>query len=375
MDKFDIFNGLSEKMNNDRTRLWKKEGRPVVGLTCSGIPEEIVHSAGILPVRIRANSVAETECADAELHKMTCSYIKAASELLLADKNGFFDGVIAVNTCDHHLNLTDLLYHKSKIPLHYFEMRHSNTAGGRDLFIKSMKKLIVYLQDQFAVSITASDIRNSIKIYNQTRALMDNLNEFRKSSSPLISGAEYMKIVRAGMTVRKEAFNVYLEDLITELSTAKSGAEQRPRVMIMGGACDSPDFISFVEEQGFFVTADNLCFGARHYHGQIDVEARDLLSAIAERYFQAISCPSVVNDFERNYNLLTGVLDKMEIQGIIVARIKFCDHYAGFVKMLKDALAADNRIRVLDLEKDYGTSGSAQLATRLQAFHEMIGNT
>jgi len=372
MKKAAILNELSDKMNNDRVRQWKKGGQPVVGLTCSNIPEEIVHSAGILPYRISANSVADTACADAELHKMTCSYIKAASELLLTEKKDFFDGVIAANACDHHLNLSDLLYHKSEIPLYYFEMHHSNTAGGRDLFINSMKKLLQYLQEQYSTPISESDLRKSIKIYNRTRSLMAELNEFRKSDPPLLSGADYMQVVRAGMAVRKEELNGYLEDLIAELSAVKSGPEQRPRVMIMGGACDSPDFISFVEDQGFFVIADNLCFGARHYLGQVVEDSDDLLAAVAERYFQTISCPSVMNDFQNNYDRLTGVLDEMNIQGMIVARLKFCDHYAGFTKMLKDSLAADNRVPVLDLEKDYATDGSAQMATRLQAFFEMI---
>ncbi len=372
MNTLAVFNELSEKMDNDRSRQWKKGGKPVVGLTCSGIPEEIIHSAGILPLRITANLVADTACADAELHKMTCSYIKAAAEILLTDQTGFFDGVIAANACDHHLNLADLLYHKSEIPLYYFEMHHSNTPGGRDLFINSMKKLIQYLHDQYSILIRDSDIWDSIKIYNKTRTLMANLNEFRKSDPPLISGAEYMRIVRAGMAARKETFNVYLESLIGELSAADSGLEQRPRVMILGGACDSPDFVSFIEGQGFFVAADNICFGARHYHGEIDENADDPLSAVAERYFQMISCPSVMNDFKRNYELLTGVLDKMNIQGLIMARVKFCDPYAGFTKMLKESLSADNRVPVLDLEKDYGTNSSAQLATRLQAFREMI---
>jgi benzoyl-CoA reductase subunit C len=203
---------------------------------------------------------------------------------------------------------------------------------------------------------------------------MSRLNEFRKKNPPLLSGTEFMKVVLAGMTIRKEEFNVYLEELISELSQVESGSDKLPRLMIFGAACDSPEFIKFIESKGFSVAADNLCFGSRHYHGNIDENSDDLLSSIAERYFQTISCASVMNDFDRNYDMIMNVIDEMNIQGIIVARLKFCDHFAGFSKMLKDAMSEKKGIPVLDLEREYSTTGSGQISTRLQAFHELIKN-
>ncbi|MBN1364195.1 MAG: 2-hydroxyacyl-CoA dehydratase [Syntrophaceae bacterium] len=372
MDKFRIFSELSGKMSNDNVLKWKNEGKPVMGLTCSNIPEEVVHSAGFLPIRIRANSVEDTSYGDANLHRISCSYVRSALEILFSDNRNFFDGIIATNTCDHHLNLADFLHHKAEFPLHYFQMHHTNTEGGRDLFINEMKGLIRFLKDRYSISIEDSDIRASIITYNKTRALMNRLNEFRKKNPPLLSGTEFMKVVLAGMTIRKEEFNVYLEYLISELSQAESGSDKLPRLMIFGAACDSPEFITFIENRGFSVAADNLCFGSRHYHGNIDENSDDLLSAIAERYFQTISCASVMNDFDRNYDMIINVIEEMNIQGIIVARLKFCDHFAGFSKMLKDAMSEKKGIPVLDLEREYSTTGSGQISTRLQAFHELI---
>jgi len=235
-----------------------------------------------------------------------------------------------------------------------------------------MKKLKEFLNDKYSISIKESDIRESIKTYNRTRALMSKLNEFRKKNPPLLSGKDYMKVVLAGMTIRKEEFNQHLEELISELPQGDTTPDKLPRIMVMGAACDSPEFINFIEDSGFSVVADNLCFGSRHYHGNIDENSDDLMAAITQRYFQTISCSSVMNDFDRNYNTIEDVINEMNIQGIIVAQLKFCDHLSGFSKMLKDSMSEEKGIPVLELEREYSTTGSGQINTRLQAFHEML---
>jgi len=60
------------------------------------------------------------------------------------------------------------------------------------------------------------------------------------------------------------------------------------------------------------------------------------------------------------------------VKGVICARLKFCDHWAGGRKMLKDAMQRDNGLPLLDLEREYSTTGSGQISTRVQAFLEML---
>jgi benzoyl-CoA reductase/2-hydroxyglutaryl-CoA dehydratase subunit BcrC/BadD/HgdB len=59
------------------------------------------------------------------------------------------------------------------------------------------------------------------------------------------------------------------------------------------------------------------------------------------------------------------------VDGIVCARLKFCDHWAGFRKLLTDTLPEEG-VPVLDLEREYATTGSGQIRTRVQAFLEMI---
>ena len=200
---------------------------------------------------------------------------------------------------------------------------------------------------------------------------MSELDELRKSDPPPLTGAEYMHVVLTGMSTPREDFNGRLRALIGELEGRKAGEAKQPRLLLVGGACDVPEFVEFIESKGASVVADGLCFGMRHYRGLIDEKAEDPLRAIAERYVGKPSCPSIINGFDHSLGVFREIIDEWKIDGVVSARLKFCDHWGGQRKMLADKLRPEG-IPVLDLEREYSTAGSGQISTRVQAFLEMI---
>ncbi len=131
-----------------------------------------------------------------------------------------------------------------------------------------------------------------------------------------------------------------------------------------------PEFIGFIEEKGASIVADGLCFGGRHYQGEVDENADELLPAIAARYVDRVSCPSIINGFDHGYEILKQTIGDWGVTGVICARLKFCDHWGGQRKMLAEKLRQEG-MPLLDLEREYGTAGSGQIGTRVQAFLEM----
>ena len=102
-----------------------------------------------------------------------------------------------------------------------------------------------------------------------------------------------MNIVLTGMSIPREIFNQKLEALLPELEKRQLPDHHLPRLLIIGGACDSPDFIDFIESRGAHIVADGLCFGLRHYVGLMDETAEDPLEAIADRYLARLPCPAM----------------------------------------------------------------------------------
>ena len=374
MVSLSYFKDMASGFYNPEIQKWKNEGKKVVGTLCSNIPEELLHAAGLLPVRVRAPGVQDTSRADAFLHEINCSYSRSVLESFMAGQLDFMDGLIVTNTCDHHLRLAGELKAKADRPVHYFQMYHTRTQGAKEWLINEMKHMINHIQNAYGIEISEASLARSINTYNHTRTLMDRLNDLKKAPVPVISGADYMKVVLTGMSVPRERFNDKLEELLAALDRHGKEAPEKPRLMIMGGACDAYEFIQTIEDSGAWVVADDLCFGLRHYQGLIDKDTHDPLTAMADRYFNRPACPSVMDGFDHSYDILQKLIKERDVHGVIGARLKYCDHWAGACKMMRERLREDLGIPLLEIEREYSTTHSGQISTRLQAFLEMLGD-
>jgi benzoyl-CoA reductase/2-hydroxyglutaryl-CoA dehydratase subunit BcrC/BadD/HgdB len=371
MDELQYFQEVASELDNEELRAWKQAGRRVVGTVCSSMPEEVIHAGGLLPLRVRAPGLLDTAKADAHLHRINCSYTRSVLEALMRGDLAFLDGLIATNTCDHMLRLAGELQDKAGFPVHYFSMYHTRGEASRKWFVLEMEKLIRYIEESFSTKVSEEALRPSIAVYNRTRRLMSQLGELRKTDPPGVSGSEYMRIALVGMSIPREQFNDRLEALLSSLRGRSAGRSASPRLMVIGGACDMPEFIEFIEAKGVSVVADGLCFGTRHYQGEVDEGAGDCLRALADHYVDRNVCPAIFDGFDHSYGLVKQIVDGWGIDGVICARLKFCDHWGGQRKLLADELRKES-IPVLDLEREYNTAGSGQIATRVQAFLEML---
>jgi benzoyl-CoA reductase subunit C len=371
MKELQYYEEVASELDNPEIRAWKQAGKRVVGTVCSNTPEEVLHAAGLLPLRLRAPGLSNTSSADAQLHRINCSYTRSVLEILMRGDLSFLDGLISTNTCDHMLRLAGELADKAEFPVHYFSMYHALGESSREWFVLEMERLIRYVEESFSTKISEGDLRRSVSVYNRTRRLMMQLDESRKKDPSPVSGAEYLRIALTGMSIPREQFNDRLEALLPSLGERSPGEAGRPRLMVVGGACDIPEFIGSIEDKGATVVADGLCFGGRHYRGEVDENAAALLPAIADRYVERVACPAIIDGFDHSYGILKQVIDDWRVEGVICARLKFCDHWGGQRKMLAEELRKAG-VPLLDLEREYNTVGSGQIATRVQAFLEML---
>ncbi len=372
MEGLEYFEEIASTLPNAEIETWRSGGGRVVGTVCSDIPEEIIHAAGLLPLRVRAPRLEDTSRGDAHLHLFNCSYSRSVLEAVLRGDLDFLDGFVTTNTCDHMLRLAGELKDKAKVPLvHYFSMYHTISDAAKEWFASEVKGLVEAIERSMGVRIRKEDLERSVRVYNGTRALLGRLDESRRSDPPALTGAEHMRMVLAGLSMPRERFNERLEAILPELENRRPVDAGRPRLMVVGGACDVPEFIRFIEERGACVVADGLCFGMRHYRGMIEEDCEDPFGAIAERYTSREPCPAVINSFDMSFDIMRETIRDWKVDGVVCARLKFCDHWAGRRQMLTGRLQEEG-IPLLDLEREYSTAGSGQIGTRVQAFLEML---
>jgi bzd-type benzoyl-CoA reductase N subunit len=351
----------------------KKQGRKVFGWLCTYVPEEIMHAAGILPIRITGYSQEmELEDGNAYLYINNCSFSRSCFQMGIRGEYDYLDGMVAGSTCDGARRLFDLWQYYIKTPFrHILTVPRKYNQKAHGLYYEQVASFKRHLEEYLGVEITDEQMRHSVEVYNESRALLKSLYEFRKAENPPITGAETMEVLNASFRMPKERFNEWLRDLLDELSKCGIAHKGRARLMVVGSVMNNPEFIKSIETQGGLVVADELCSSTRYWSDPVVIDGDEPpLQAISRRYLNNFPCARMVPSDER-FNRVLDLVRDFKVDGAVSQIIRYCVPYAHDLPLLRERLKAIG-VPLLALDVEYGTSGSGQIATRVQAFLEMI---
>lgn len=352
---------------------YKRSGKKVFGWLCTYSPEEIMHAAGILPIRIVGYS-QETELDDgnAYLYVNNCSFSRSCLQMGLRGEYSFLDGVVGGSTCDGARRLFDLWRNYIGTPFHHvLTVPRKYTEKAHALYYYEVAQFRQHLEDFLDFKITDEALYGSIQVYNESRKLLRELYELRKLDSPPITGAETMEVVNASFRMPKEIFNEWLRNLLEEISASGNTHSGRARIMLVGSVLTNPEFIKSIEDQGGLVVTDELCTSARYWGDLVVLDgAKSPLEAISRRYLNNFPCARMFPSDER-FNRIINFARDFKVDGVISQIVRYCVPYCHDLPLLTKRLKAQG-ISTLALDVEYGTSGSGQIQTRVQAFLEML---
>ncbi len=350
---------------------WKEKGKKVVGWLCNYVPEEMIHAAGMLPVRLTADSKElEMPDGDAYLHIYSCSFTRSIFQMAREGQFDFIDGFVATAMCDGSRRLADVLDEYKILPLIYTlgvprKFGERAEALYRSEILNCKKKM----EEFFSIKIPDGAIKESISVYNRTRQLFRRLYDLRKSSNPPISGAETLEVLNASVRMDREEFNQILESLLQELEQRRIPSEGKTRLMIDGSILNNVEFIKGIEDLGGLIVVDGICNGARYWEGMVK-DSSEPISALAKYYLNKFPCPR----FDPPGVRLDKVLDLIkayQVEGVIYEIIRYCNTHTWDYPILKSQLD-ENGIPILELDLEYGAGASGRVKTRVQAFLEML---
>jgi bzd-type benzoyl-CoA reductase N subunit len=350
----------------------KARGQKVMGWVCTYVPEELLHAAGALPVRI-SGYAKETDLQDgtAYFYVNNCSFARSCLQLGLKGEYGYLDGFVAGSTCDAARRLFDLWRHYVPVPFtHVMTVPRKYTERALELYFGQVVELKKGLEDHLGVEITDEALMKSIALYNECRSLLRGLNDLRKPDEPPIDGALAMEVSNAASRMPKETFNSCLRELLRSLDGSKQDRKHRARIMIAGSALNNVEFIQSIEQIGGLVVTDELCTGTRYWADPVVVDHEEPLRAIARRYLNNFPCARMYPSDERFQRMLR-LIREFRVDGVISQTIRYCSPYSNDLPLLSDLLSR-NGVPMLSLDVEYGTSGSGQILTRVQAFLEML---
>lgn len=372
-----VFNEVTEVQYNRYIKQWKEQGNPVVGYTCSFVPEEVFYAAGILPFRLRGFSARETTIGDTYFGPFICSLPKCMLQCAGQGDLNFLEGTVIVPGCDSMRRL-DECWRKAGGDIEgilpefffHFSVPHKHTDYTARWFAEEIQRLIAAVENHFRVTIGKEDLRKSIKVYNRTRELFAEFEMLRTRDDPACTGAEALGVLLAGTAMPREEYNALLEEYIKEAGNV-SGISGKTRVLLGGSACDDIELVKLVEGSGALVVADNVCFGSRFYEGRVGEEGNPV-EELALRYLGENLCPRMYGDYDRRLSLLLERAAKAKVQGVILQNIRFCDLHGSENGLLEREFESRG-IPCIRIEREYGPLvETGRLKMRIDAFRERI---
>ncbi len=368
-----LIEGNSERNRTKWAMEWKNQGKKVIGVLSSYVPEEVIYAAGMLPWRVTGTWQSEVSRALNYRPARSRLYCTHVLESLLSGEYDFLDGVVTVDTEQEMVRLWDVWAHLKKTPFtHIMHLPHTDSELGVRQFQKETKQFVNVMGKLAGKEITAPALRRAISKFDIMRGLLTKLYELQKRDVPPLSGAEVLGIVTAAAVMPKDDFNRELKALLPYIKTRKTSlGKVHPRLLVSSDIMDNPAYLELVEELGCVVAMDDMDPGSKYFWQMVDSKEEDPVSALGRRYLTRPGGPRMVS-WDKQVEQVINWVKEYKIDAVLELPEMYsipCGFRAPFFAIkLKEA-----GIPNISLKRDYHLGNAAQLKTRIGAFLEMLG--
>ncbi len=325
--------GIFDDLDFTKAREWKaaQPGRGVIGFMPNYVPREIIHAADMLPLGILGGGAdLEVIQGDAFYQSYICRIPRSTLELAVTNRLDFVDGMMFPSTCDVIRNMSGIwkLLFKDKYVRYFDVPQNFKDEVGGVFYVNELRELKEGLEKLSGREIPDEKLNASIAIYNENRAWVNKVYDFRSSFPWKAPSAEVYLLMRAGMVLPPEEHTLLMQEYI-----AVAEAENRPmrdncRVVLTGGFCEQPPLalIKSLEISGCYIVDDDFMLVNRWIQGEVDT-AGDPLQNLSQAFLHH-SCQTAAKyepDREVKGKYLLDIIRKRNADGVIFSAASFCD--------------------------------------------------
>lgn len=358
-------------LHEERRARLTAEPRPKVGWMSISTPEEILYAAGAVPYRITGETRPSFPRASTMMHRNLCPYVLSCFEEVLEGEHDFAAGAVLVNACDTRRRLYDVWKHfdRSRFIL-MLDLPKVVTPESTRYFTEQLRHFASAAAAALGRRVTDDDLRESIALYNQTRALLSELYELRRAglAAAAIEGSQIITLLKAAMTGLRAEYNQRLAALLDSLEAERVARQDgRFRILLCGSYFDHIPIAEIFEANGARIACEDLSIGVKYFEGYVEEEG-DPMEALARYYLGKATCARMT-DSEKRFTHLWELVERYRIQAVVYFALKFCDNNLLGYSLIRKRLN-ERGIPVLLIEAERAVDNLEQVKTRAVAFLE-----
>ncbi|MBW1819168.1 MAG: 2-hydroxyacyl-CoA dehydratase, partial [Deltaproteobacteria bacterium] len=288
-------------------------GREVIGYLCYFAPPELITAAGMIPYRILGRMGDDITESDNYVEPLGCPYIRNCFEQDLKGRQDFLTGRIIPHSCDSAQRIYGIWKtYKPSAYNYLFSVPHMTTPWSVDFFRRELVLFKESLEKHTGRPISNEQIEDTVRLYNDNRALVGELYALRKTPHPALTAARMFKLLVAGMIIQPEEFNTLLKEVKEEVEQRPGTDATLPRILFWGCIIDDAKFYELIEGAGAHIVTDDTCIGTRSYLRSVDTSG-GIMEGLTRAYFEEFKCPRT--DLGPGLGRFDYVLDLIEEYG------------------------------------------------------------
>ncbi len=313
-------------------RYRSEKGVELALLSCSFIPQEIISTFDIVPLKL-PSLFCDGKCYDSKV---------------LSDFNlkGLYSYMILPQGCTASANLisTGIKASLFKNPTGYGEEASVSLHNEIASLLSSLKNIDIK-------NIDIKKLQTISKEHNNLRRIIRGISAVRRNKPWLISNRDLEIIFEAAQVFPPELVFNYVDNILKSMNKDKSESRKyRFNALVYSSMSGTGDLFDEIEELGFIVAEDDSCNGRRNFDLSVNPESEYIYYELLDAFSYRPLCPSI-RSVEERYELLYKLIKNHGIDPVLFLKGQCCKNKIGHIDYLRIKLMRDG-IDPLVIESD-----------------------
>lgn len=342
---------------------FRAEGGKVAAYTCQAFPASVIAGLGLWPARVLCGASANAE-SDGEriVRADVCPLVKSLIGNVSEGRgvHGKADMWIGLYTCDQMRRGLDCIAGRLGQEVHPLQLPATRTAGAAAYYISQVRRFVADVEALHGLRFQEAPAEQWELSYSEAAGFLS-----RAARSGTVAPLDLHAMFHVLIGGRPFGLGSFFREAVASSGPFRPWA----KVVLTGSplALEDTPVLESLEASGIGVVLLN-CTGLNSVEHDVAASGcSDLLDNLALSAFYRPPCIRARPN-AGVYERIRETISATGARGLIVKCLKFCDSWYTERERLKRSLD----LPVLVFDSDYAAGGRERLATRIEAFLEVL---